>query len=52
LEGLEAKKLEFTLTGDFLTKLKRKFGEDNDKSAKVAELKRVEHKFKKMKEFV
>jgi len=52
LEDLEAKKLEFTSTGDFLTDLKREFGEGNNKSAKVAELKRVEHKLKKIKEFV
>ena len=35
-------KLEFSLVGDFLAKLKKEFGKKNNKLAKVVKLKRVE----------
>ena len=42
LEEIEAGEVQFSLVGDFLAELKREFGEDNNKSTQVDELKRVE----------
>jgi len=42
LEDLKIGKLKFPLVGDFLAKLKKEFSRENDKLAKIAELKRIE----------
>ena len=52
LKDIEIEKLKFISTGNFLTKLKKKFGRGDSKSAKVAKLKKVEQENKTMEEFV
>jgi len=42
LKDIEVGELEFSLAGDFLTELKRKFGRKDNKLAKVAKVKKVE----------
>jgi len=39
---LEVEKIEFVTTREFLEELKKKFGEKDNKSAKIAKLKKVE----------
>ena len=41
LENFEARKLEFLVVGYFLTKLKKEFSSRNNKSIKIAEIKKV-----------
>jgi len=52
LEDLKSGEIEFELVGEFLLELKKEFGEGDEKSVKVAELKNVEQKGRIMKEFV
>ena len=52
MEGLKNESLEFATVGDFLTDLKQKFGNRNNKLVKIAELKKVEKRSKTIKEFV
>ena len=52
LENLELEEVEFELVREFLLKLKNKFGKENKKSVKVAELKKVEQEERTIKEFV
>ena len=52
LKDIEIEKLKFISTGNFLTKLKKKFGRGDSKSAKVAKLKKVEQESKTMEKFV
>jgi len=52
LEDLELEKVEFGSTREFLLKLKKKFGKEDKKLIKVAELKRMEQGVKTMKKFV
>ena len=52
LEDLKSEEIEFELVGKFLLELKKKFGEEDKKSVKVAKLKNVEQKGRIMKEFV
>jgi len=40
LKDLEVKELEYTIVKEFLADLKKKFGEEDDKIIKVAELKK------------
>ena len=42
LEDLEVEEIEFVTTREFLEELKKKFGEEDNKSAKIAKLKKVE----------
>jgi len=42
IKDLENESLEFTIVGDFLTNLKQEFWNRNNKSVKVAKLKKVE----------
>ena len=42
IKEIEVKEVQFISVGDFLSELKREFGEGNDESVKVAELKRIE----------
>jgi len=40
------------MVGEFLVDLKKKFGRGDDKTIKVAELKKIKQKNRKIKEFV
>jgi len=40
LKDLEVEELEYTIVKEFLADLKKKFGEEDDKIIKVAELKK------------
>jgi len=42
MEDLESKSLSYTIIGEFLSNLKEKFGREDDKTMKVAELKKIE----------
>ena len=48
LEDLEAGLLEYETVGEFLTDIKREFGEGDKKTVKVKELKRLEQEGKTM----
>ena len=52
LEDLELGKVEFELAEEFLLELKKEFGEEDEESIKVAELKRVEQERRTMEEFI
>ena len=52
LEDLKTGEVEFESVKEFLLKLKKKFGEGDKESMKVAELKRLEQKGRMMEEFV
>ena len=52
LEDLKGGLLEYETIGEFLTDIKKKFGEEDKESAKVAKLKKVEQGNKTMEEFV
>ena len=42
LEELEARELEFEMVGEFLAEIRREFGGGEEKSVKVAELRKLE----------
>jgi len=42
MENLEAEELKYTIIGKFLADFKKEFGKGNNKTIKVAELKKVE----------
>jgi len=42
LEDLEGELLEYKTVGEFLVDIRKKFGEEDEESVKVAELKRLE----------
>ena len=44
--------LEYTAVREFLVDLKKEFGEGDDKTIKVAELKKIEQESRTMEEFV
>ena len=52
LENLKAENLEYEIIEEFLTELKKEFGEEDKEVVKIAELKRLGQESKKMKEFV
>ena len=52
LEDLKVEKVEYESTGEFLTQIKKEFGEGDEESMKVAELKRIEQESKMIEEFV
>ena len=52
LEDLEVGLLEYETVGEFLAEIKKEFGGRDEKSIKVAELRRLEQGRKTMKEFV
>ena len=52
LEDLEEGLLEYKTVEEFLADIRKKFGEGNEESVKVAELRRLEQKSRTMKEFV
>jgi len=49
---LKAGLLEYETTGEFLAEIKKEFGGEDEKTVKVAELRRLELGRKTMKEFV
>ena len=51
LKDLEAEELEYAIVEEFLAELKKEFGEENDETIKVAELKKVEQENRVMEEF-
>jgi len=52
LEDLEEGALEYESVGEFLAAIKKEFGEGEEESVKVAELKKLEQGGKTMEEFV
>ena len=52
LENLKAGLLEYETAGEFLAEIRKEFGEGNEESVKVAELRRLEQRGKTMEEFV
>jgi len=48
---LEAEKVEYESVGEFLAEIKKEFGEGDEESLKVAELKRIEQGGRTMEEF-
>ena len=52
LEDLEEGLLEYKTVEEFLADIRKKFGEGNEESVKVAELRRLEQRSRIMKEFV
>jgi len=52
LEELKARELEFETVGEFLAEIKKNFGEREEESVKVVELRKLEQGGKTMEEFV
>ena len=52
LEDYEIREVEFGSAREFLLELGKEFGEGNEKSVRVAELKRVEQEGRTIEEFV
>jgi len=52
LEELEAVEVEYESVGEFLVEIKKKFGEGDEKSVKIAELKRIEQGSRMIEDFV
>ena len=52
MEELEEGILEYESVGEFLATIKKEFGEEEEESVKVAELKKLEQEGKTMEEFV
>ena len=52
MEEIEAEEVEYELVEEFLTSLKKKFGGGEEKSVKVAELRKMEQRGKTMEEYV
>jgi len=52
MEDLEAGEVEYESVGKFLAEIKKKFGRENEKALKVAELKRIEQEGRNMEEFM
>jgi len=49
---LDAEELDYVTVGEFLADLKKKFSEGDDKTIKVAELKKVEQESRMIEKFV
>jgi len=52
LEDLEGDSLEYETAGEFFADIKRKFGGEDEETAKVVEIKGIEQRGKTMEEFV
>jgi len=52
MEELETREIEFESAGEFLAEIKKEFGGGDEKSVKVAELKKIEQGGRTMEEFV
>ena len=42
MKNLESESLSYTIVGEFLSDLKKEFGDGDNKTAKIAELKKIE----------
>jgi len=42
MKNLESESLSYTIVGEFLLDLKKEFGDGDNKTAKIAELKKIE----------
>jgi len=51
-ENIKAGKVQFESARNFLAKLKKEFGESNNKLAKVTKLKKVDQILRTIKEFI
>ena len=51
-ENIKAGKVQFESAKNFLAKLKKEFGESNNKLAKVTKLKKVDQILRTIKEFI
>jgi len=52
MEEIEIGEIEFESAGEFLAEIKREFGEGDEESVKVAELKKIKQERRTMKEFM
>ena len=52
IKDLESSKFEFLSVKDFLAKLKKEFDREDNKSIKIAELKKIEQGLRIIEEFV
>jgi len=52
LEDLEGELLEYETAGEFLADIKKYFGREDEKTVKVAKLKKLEQEGRTMEEFV
>jgi len=52
MKDLESGSLSYTIVGEFLLDLKKKFKEEGNKTVKMAELKKIEQEGKTIDEFV
>ena len=52
LEELKAGELEFEIVGEFLAKIRKEFGEEEEESVKATELRRMEQGGRTIEEFV
>ena len=52
IKDLESSKFEFLSVKDFLAKLKKEFDKEDNKSIKIAELKKIEQGLRIIEEFV
>ena len=52
MENLEGGLLEYKTMGEFLADIKKEFGEEEEETMKVAELKRLEQEERTMEEFI
>jgi len=52
LKDLEIGVLEYVIVGEFLADLNKEFGQENNKTIKVVELKNMEQGNRTMKEFI
>jgi len=52
IEELETGEIEFDLAGEFLAEIRKEFGEGDEESVKVVELKKIEQGGRTMEEFV
>ena len=52
LKGLEIRVLEYVIVEEFLADLKKEFGQGDDKTIKVVELKNMEQGNRTMEEFI
>jgi len=52
LEELEVGEVEYESVGEFLAEIKKEFGEGDEESVKIAELKRIEQGSRMIEDFV
>jgi len=52
IKDLESRNLSYVIAGEFLSDLKKEFDRKDDKTIKIAKLKRIDQGSKTMEEFV